>query len=265
MSSMLLPRPSGRALLPIAAVAVLALSACGGNASGDATNAGAPATTTERGGSGNDRTGPGNGPQDMADLQACLKKQGVELPERPAGQNGERPEGAPEGGTPEGGAPEGGAPPEGGLPGGGGAPPQGRDGDGRRGGPFADLSDEDREKLQQAMEKCGGGPGGPGGAGRRGGPAGQARGRRPDVNDADYQASIKAYAACVRKNGYDLPDPDFSGKGPIFDPKEVDQQDATFKKASKACQSTLRRQGVGRTGRATTTSTTPTSTSTPNS
>lgn len=236
-------RPLRLALAPALLAGVLALSACGGGDNTTTTNAGAASGSGS--GTTTDQRSGNRGNTD--ELRACLKKQGVELPERPSGQNGEHPEGAPDGGTPpEGGAPpDGGTPPEGGLPGGGGAPPQGEDGQRRQRGPFADLSDEEREKLEQAMEECGG-QGGPGG--RPGGADGQGRGQRPDVNDADYQASIKAYVTCVRKNGYDLPDPDFSGDGPIFDPKKVDQQDATFQKASKACQSELRRSGGGQSG-----------------
>ncbi|MFA4928791.1 MAG: hypothetical protein WC558_09760 [Patulibacter sp.] len=204
MSTVTVRRPLHLALIPGVLAGVLALSACGGGDDATTTNADASA------GSGAATEQRANGRANMEELQACLQKQGVELPERPAGQNGERP-----------------APPEGGLPGGG--PPPGQGGEG---GPGGDLSAEDREKLQKAMEECGGGRGGPGGPGE---------GRqRPDVNSAEYQKSINAYVSCVRENGYDLPDPDFSGDGPIFDAKKVDQQDATFKKASAACQSELR-------------------------
>jgi hypothetical protein len=96
------------------------------------------------------------------------------------------------------------------------------------------MSAAQRQKLQAAMQACGADFGG------RGGAAGRGDGRRPDVTSTAYRKAIRAYTACVRKNGYDLPDPDFSGKGPIFDAKKVDQDDATFKKASAACQSTLR-------------------------
>lgn len=251
------PRP---AIVPGLLVATLALAGCGGGEDSSSTNAGAGTATTQKDGTTKQQDGTSarrDGGAGASELQACLKKQGVEFPERPTGQNGERPEGAPEGGTP----PEGGAPPEGGpggeggLPGGG-APPAGADGEGRRGG-FGNLSDEEREKLQKAMEECGGGRGGPGATDGRGGPNGARR--RPDVTSKTYQKSIKAYVACVRKNGYDLPDPDFSGDGPIFDPKKVDQQDATFKKASVACQSELRSQRSEGDAGSTTTSVTPSS------
>ncbi|MGX6446822.1 hypothetical protein ACVU7I_01950, partial [Patulibacter sp. S7RM1-6] len=114
----------------------------------------------------------------------------------------------------------------GGLPGGGGGMPGGDD-----------LSAAERKKLQAALKACGGDRAGGQRAGGRGG-------RTPNVKDPSYQKAIRAYVACVRKKGFDLPDPDFSGKGPVFDSDEVDQTDATFRKASAACQSTLR-QGSG--------------------
>jgi hypothetical protein len=95
--------------------------------------------------------------------------------------------------------------------------------------PGGGMSDEQREAFRKALEACGGRMGG------RGGP-GAPRG----AGDAGYRRRVQAYVTCVRKNGYDLPDPDFSGNGPIFDPDDVDRDDATFRKASAACQSELR-------------------------
>src|SRR5881275_1768859 len=107
-------------------------------------------------------------------------------------------------------APQGG---EGGPPAGfeGGAPPEGGGSD-----------------FQQAMEKCGveipeGGPGG------EGGPPGS----------PGFKKQIKEYAACVRENGYDLPEPNLSGKGPVFDSSEVDREDPKFEAANEKCQSRL--------------------------
>jgi hypothetical protein len=111
----------------------------------------------------------------------------------------------PSGGPPEGGAPpqgfEGGQPPEGGQPGG---------------------------EMQEAIEKCGieipqGGPGG-----------------ANPPNSAEYKSTVRAYAACVRENGYELPEPNLSGNGPVFKPSEVDQSNPKFAAASKKCQSKLR-------------------------
>jgi hypothetical protein len=110
-----------------------------------------------------------------------------------------------QGGPPEGGAPpqgfEGGQPPEGGQPGG---------------------------EMQEAIEKCGIEipQGGPGGANA--------------PNSAEYKSTIRAYVACVRENGYELPEPNLSGNGPVFKPSEVNQSNPKFAAASKKCQSQLR-------------------------
>jgi len=131
----------------------------------------------------------------------CLKEKGVELPAPPAG--GELPEGAE--------PPEGFEPPEGGKP------PQG--------GGFGENS--------KAFEECGVEmpelKGGPGGATAEGAP--------PNVNSAAFKKQVKEYVACVRENGYELAEPDFSGEGPIFD--KAESESAAFKKASEQCQSLL--------------------------
>lgn len=236
-------RAARATVLPLLATAALGLTACGG---GDDT-ASMPAAATTANGGAQQQGGYGQGgrggfgaqtEEERAKLQACLKKEGVTLPTGRGGQGGgpgdappTRTDGAPPAGA-DGAPPADGAggPPGGGLPGGGG----GRTG-GPAGGGGAGMSTADREKLQAALKTCGvTAPAD--GAGRRPG--------RPDVSSAAYRKSIEAYVACVKKNGFDLPKPDFSGDGPIFDPGEVDQDDATFKKASEACQSTLR-QGRG--------------------
>ena len=61
-------------------------------------------------------------------------------------------------------------------------------------------------------------------------------------NSAQFKKSIQAYVSCVRRNGYDLPDPNLSGDGPVFDSGEVGQNDADFEKASQKCQGRLRQQ-----------------------
>ena len=80
----------------------------------------------------------------------------------------------------------------------------------------------------KAFEECGvelgelKGPGGKGG---------------PNVNSASFKKQVKEYVACVRENGYELPEPNFSGEGPVFEGTE--SQSAAFKKASASCQSLL--------------------------
>jgi hypothetical protein len=51
------------------------------------------------------------------------------------------------------------------------------------------------------------------------------------------RASITKYVTCVRQHGYNLPSPNFSGKGPVF-PSTI-RNNAKFQAASRACQSLL--------------------------
>lgn len=190
-----------------ALAAALALGACGSSSGGDdgtATTASAAARTAADG---------RPSAADRERLAACLREQGVELPQRPAGAPAE---GAPGGPPPGDGAP---APGDGATaPADGASPPGGR--------PGRALSEEDRKKMESAFEACGGRPGGGfgSGPGRAGGPS---------------AAALKRFVACVRRNGYDLPDPDTSGRGPAFDADRVDRNDPVFVKASRACQQLL--------------------------
>lgn len=173
------------ALALVMALGAIFLTGCGGS-SGSSTAAGTTDTTASYpistpGGAGKPE---GMGISDEA--QACLKEQGVELPEIKGG------EGPPMG--------EGGKPPQGG----------------------------EMSEMQKAFEECGietgelkGGP--------EGGP--------PDMNSAAFRKQIKEYAACVRENGYELAEPDFSGEGPVFDESEAES--AAFKKASAKCKDLL--------------------------
>jgi hypothetical protein len=133
------------------------------------------------------------------ETRSCLQEQGVELPE--PGQGGGPPEG---GELPPGGAPQGGEPPS--------------------------FGGAQGKKMQEAFKECGvevpeGGQGKPSGA--------------PDMNSAAFRESLKKYVACVRENGYELPEPNLSGEGPVFDESEVNQEDPKFKAASEKCQSLL--------------------------
>jgi hypothetical protein len=90
--------------------------------------------------------------------------------------------------------------------------------------------------MQKAFEECGvetpefkGGPGGEGGT--------------PNMNSAAYKKQVKEYAACVRENGYEIAEPNFSGEGPVFEKSE--SESAAFNKASAKCQSLLGGPGSG--------------------
>lgn len=49
--------------------------------------------------------------------------------------------------------------------------------------------------------------------------------------------NIQKYVTCVRQHGYNLPEPNFSGNGPVF-PANI-RTNQKFQSASKACQSLL--------------------------
>jgi hypothetical protein len=132
-----------------------------------------------------------------AALVACLKQHGVTLPARPAGAPGAG------GGTGTGT----------GTTGTGTTPRRGFFGGGGR---FANDP-----KLRAALQACGARFGF--GGGRFGGRI--------------SHATITKYVTCVRQHGYNLPNPNFSGKGPIF-PANI-RTNAKFQAASRACQSIL--------------------------
>lgn len=100
-------------------------------------------------------------------------------------------------------------------------------GGGGRGGFFSRLSSAERSRLRAAMQKCGARFGG---GFRRFG---------PDARNPAFRRALTAYVACVRRNGFDLPAPNTSGKGPIFDPSKVNRQDPRFQAASAKCQGLL--------------------------
>ena len=51
------------------------------------------------------------------------------------------------------------------------------------------------------------------------------------------RTAITKYVTCVRQHGYNLPNPNFSGNGPVF-PANI-RSNAKFQAASRACQSLL--------------------------
>lgn len=59
-------------------------------------------------------------------------------------------------------------------------------------------------------------------------------------DQTQFRDSLLKYAQCMRKNGYDLPDPNFSnqGSGGPFG-GAIDQNDPAFKKADAVCRSNL--------------------------
>lgn len=115
----------------------------------------------------------------------------------------------------QGGLPAGG-PPEGGPPAGG--PPQGFG----KGG----------AKMEKAFEECGVEL-----------PQGKPEGA--PMNSSAFRKSIKEYAVCMGENGYDLPEPNVSGEGPVFKESDVNREDPKFEAANEKCQSLLGGPGGG--------------------
>jgi hypothetical protein len=203
----------------------LVLAGCGGSSGGGSTETSTTAsssssgTASSAGESGTQSGGP-VGFDISEEQKACLKEKGIELPEFKSGQ----PPGGADGEMP--------SPPAGGqLPEGGEAP---EGGETSKGGPPTGGLGEGNEEMTKAFEECGvetpefkGGPGegGPGGTGG------------PNVNSAAFKKQVKEYVACVRKHGYELAEPNFSGAGPIFEKSE--SESAAFKKASEQCQGLL--------------------------
>jgi hypothetical protein len=200
----------GLLLGPVLALALgaLVLAGCGGSSGGStATSTTASADTGSEGSGAEGTTTKGKGGAAFsisAEAKACLKEKGVELPEFKSGSGG-----PPQGG--EGEPPQGGALPEGGPPSGG-------------------FGGEGSEEMKKAFEECGVEPpefkGGPGG---KGGP--------PNINSAAFKKQVKEYVACVRENGYEIAEPNFSGEGPVFEKSE--SESAAFKQASAQCSNLL--------------------------
>ncbi len=85
-------------------------------------------------------------------------------------------------------------------------------------------------QLRAALQKCGAAGGGPAGSG---GP-GQA-------------TALTKFAACMRSHGINLPTPNTSGSGPVFNTQGLDTTSTAFRAAEAKCSSDLP-AGFGRGG-----------------
>jgi hypothetical protein len=65
------------------------------------------------------------------------------------------------------------------------------------------------------------------------------------ASSAADRTAVTNYVACVRKHGYDLPNPNFSGKGPVFSTTQVNRSSAKFVAANSACEGLLKFSGGG--------------------
>ncbi|HET6855945.1 MAG TPA: hypothetical protein VFH94_02470 [Streptomyces sp.] len=84
-----------------------------------------------------------------------------------------------------------------------------------------------KEKMEKAMKACAG-KGGPGAAGGK-------------ITQADKDKMLKL-AQCMRKNGYNMPDPKFGGDGGSVSARQMPEgaELKKFEKANKACGSIIR-------------------------
>ena len=89
-------------------------------------------------------------------------------------------------------------------------------------------------QFQAALKKCRGGAGGLLGGGG-------------SANPSNTKALAK-FASCMRQNGVNLPTPNTSGNGPVFNTKGIDTSSAKFKAARSKCQNDLRGTFAGRAG-----------------
>jgi hypothetical protein len=85
-------------------------------------------------------------------------------------------------------------------------------------------------QYQAVLKKCG--------ANFRGPRAG-AFGARHSFSSPTFRTALVKFGACLRENGVDLPAPNTSGKGPVFDTKGVDTASPKFKEAERKCRSVL--------------------------
>ncbi len=84
-----------------------------------------------------------------------------------------------------------------------------------------------RSKFEAAIKKCGGGG------------SFQRFGDRNRLNNANFKKSLEKFATCMRQNGVNVPAPNTTGKGPIFDTKGIDTGSAKFRTAQQKCSSLL--------------------------
>ncbi len=83
-----------------------------------------------------------------------------------------------------------------------------------------------RAQYEAALNKCGGGHFFAGGAARR-------------LNNPVFKAALSKYATCLRQNGINVPVPNTSGSGPVFNTKGINTASTQFRSAAMKCRSAL--------------------------
>jgi hypothetical protein len=81
------------------------------------------------------------------------------------------------------------------------------------------------KQYEAAVKKCGGG--------------GFAGGGARFANNPVFKAALVKYSECLRQNGVDVPTPNTSGRGPVFDTKGINTRSPQFKAATAKCRGTL--------------------------
>jgi hypothetical protein len=81
-----------------------------------------------------------------------------------------------------------------------------------------------RAQYEAAIKKCGGG-------------AFVGRGGR--IESPAFKRALTKFAACMRENGVNVPAPNTSGNGPIFDTKGIDTASTQFRAAESKCSKDL--------------------------
>ena len=198
---------------PRGALFAVVLLALGGLIAG--CGSGSSTSTTSSTTTASAAAGGGASSSQRAALAACLKQHGVTLPARPPG--------APNGPPGSGGSNDGTGTGTTGTGTGTGTGTTGTGTTPRRGFFGGGRGFANNPKLRAAFQACGAK------FGFRGGGQGF-RGRLS-------RTAVTKYVSCVRQHGYNLPSPNFSGKGPIF-PANI-RTNKKFQTASRACQSLL--------------------------
>ena len=59
------------------------------------------------------------------------------------------------------------------------------------------------------------------------------------LNSPAFKAALTKFAACMRENGVNVPAPNTSGNGPVFNTKGIDTSSSQFRAAESKCRSDL--------------------------
>jgi hypothetical protein len=81
-----------------------------------------------------------------------------------------------------------------------------------------------RAQYEAALKKCG---------------AGRLTGAGARFKSPAFKAALAKFATCLRQSGVNVPAPNTSGQGPVFDTRGIDTKSARFRAAEAKCQSDL--------------------------